>query len=121
MSTPGRSRGNPVAAAIVGSVFLVLLALALWVGAGAVGARECLDTGYGFAVEGGSVNMTDAGCQVTVPTRDGQVVSAPLPSRHDGLATAALVVALLAVVPPFAAHRALVRRNRDRRAGVRPS
>ena len=117
MSTPERSRGKPVAA-LVGSMFLVFVALALWVGAGAVGARECLDTGYGLAVEGGSVDMTDAGCQVTVPTRDGPVVSAPLPSRHDGLATAAFGVALLAVVPPFAAQWALARRNRDRRAGI---
>lgn len=66
---------------LLGAVLCAGLAAALWFGANVAGARECHGNGYGLSVEGGTT-MTEQGCVVSVPTKDG-VVRAALPTRAD--------------------------------------
>lgn len=82
---------------LVGFLLCAGLAGLLWVGADAVGTRECFDTAYGLPAERGG--MTERGCEVTIATRVGPVTTV-LPTLDEGIAFLALLAGLAGAVPP---------------------
>lgn len=89
-------RGRRFVGAVIASLLALSASAVLWFGAGYRAASDCRENGYGIPAAD-AVEMTDDGCRVQVA---GQW-SDPLPSRDEGLAVAALVVAALACVPPY--------------------
>jgi hypothetical protein len=106
--------------ALAAALLLAAAAAVLWWASSAVGFRDCFHHGFGLVPEGGSIGVSESGqCVLTISTTTMGVVSAPVPSRSEGLATAALVVAFSSAVPPLLAAWRLAARNRPSRGAAR--
>jgi hypothetical protein len=108
---PGRARHLRMMG-LTGALLLAGLAALLWLGADVTGTKECMANAYGLGVEGGGTSMTEAGCQVTVPTTTSGLVSGVLPTLSESLAGAALIAALACALPPAACLWLATRRPR---------
>ena len=96
---------------LAGALLCAGLAILLWLGADVLGTKQCMETGYGLGVEGGGSLMTEAGCELTVPTTMG-VVSGVLPTLSEPVARAALIAGLAGAVPPSVCLWLATRRSR---------
>ncbi|MEV8312250.1 hypothetical protein AB0P36_34390 [Streptomyces flavidovirens] len=97
---PGADRSRLLRrAGLAGALLLAVVATLLWLGANAIGAKQCIEDGHGLLVEGGGTSMTERGCEVTVPTTAGRLTGL-LPTLSEPVAGAALIAGLAGAVPP---------------------